>query len=117
MKYLFSFLAISSLISACSVYQSDGRKFLEKQAYEYAGVEAHLMGCQASAGATGTKLIQADGRAEIYSLDDQPLQIRVIPVEMEKPRAFSCDYGFTTTDELNSKLTGAIEYTLHQMSK
>lgn len=114
MKFLFSLSILICGLCACSAYQSEGRKFLEKQAYEYAGVQSHLVSCQNTNSIAGANLVFSEQRASVYSTDGQPLAIRVVP---STGPAFSCDYGFANGDELTHKLTGAIEYTLHQMAK
>lgn len=119
MKFRFSLTILSiAALAACSVYQSEGRKFLEKQAFEYAGVEAqpNLKGCAAYSSSQGLTEIHSDARAVV--LQSAPLEIRVVPQvdATGKPvqSPYSCDYGFTTPEEQNSKLDPAIELSLRQ---
>lgn len=114
MKFLFSFLILSGMLSACSIYQSDGRKFLEKQAFEYAGVQAqeNLLGCRQAPGVHGFNLFHSEARALIFRSEMKPLEIRVVPLGH---RPYGCDYGFANEEELNADLTPAIELTLRQL--
>ena len=107
---IFSLLSLS----ACSVYQSEGRKFLEKQAFEYAGVQAHLVSCQNVQSTDGLTLIHSEPRAEIFSSAINPLAMRVVPLG---DRPYSCDYGFTSTDEMAAQFSPAIGLTLHNLQQ
>ncbi len=114
MKFRSSFLVLLLSLSACSVYQSEGRKFLEKQAYEFAGVQANLLSCQKVQATDGLTRIHGEARANIYSSSSQPLVMRVVPLG---DRPYSCDYGFTTADEMSSKFSPAIGLTLHNLNE
>jgi hypothetical protein len=115
MKFHFSLALLLLPLCACSLYQSEGRKFLEKQAFEYAGVsaQANLLSCQSSAANDRFRLIRTETRALVYAHPEKPLQIRVVPLV---DRRYDCDYGFTTDEELDAKVSSAIELTLQHLS-
>lgn len=113
MRFLFSLAAIALTLSACSIYRSDGRKFLEKRAYEYSGVEAYREYCAGTAETTGLNVIGGDSRAQLYALaptTESSNRMRVVPLG---DRPYSCDYGFTTPEQMTSLMDPAIGLTVH----
>lgn len=119
MKFRFSLILAILFLSACSVYRSDGRKFLEKRAYEYSGVEAYREQCLAPVPTAGFALIHGSEHAEVYALepnDKSQSRMRVAtPNAGQSPvgtSPYGCDYGFTNQQELSSKMAPAIEQTV-----
>ncbi len=105
----FSFAMIGLFIGACSIYQSEARKFLESNAYDYAGVsaEAHVVSCASPAALTSDDLEpEAHESALIYRLS--PVNIRVMVLDS----TYSCDYAYEASTDADAGLEGAVEYTL-----
>lgn len=111
-KFLSSLIFSTLLLTACSIYRSDGRKFLEERAYEYSGASAYaaLRSCQPTAEEQGTTLISEStlSRAVRVEGGDTP-SLRIIP---RSGRPFSCDYGFTNDADLGPLIPEAEALTL-----
>ncbi len=101
-------LLVAAAQGACSLYQSEGRKFLESQAFEYAGVQANLKSCDTLGAGPGGELRFTNERADVFQRPDQPLTIRVIP-RAHEPQA--CEFQFNDPTELDDRLPLAIEFT------
>jgi hypothetical protein len=107
-------------LSACSIYQSDGRKFLEKQAYEFAGVDAqqNLLGCQSGSDSSAGQWTQLShtqlARVFVHETDD--FELRVVPITSDDS-AFSCDYGFTSAQEMFEKTPAAVDLTILRLAQ
>ncbi len=101
---------ISSLfLGACSVYQSDGRKFLEKEAFEYSGAQAYLLKCPgAEADVRDLELTHSDSRAQVFRFKNSQ-NIRVLTHQQP---AYACDYGFANALEVAALQEPAIELTI-----
>jgi hypothetical protein len=119
MKFLFSLIFSILFLSACSVYRSEGRKFLEKRAYEYSGVEAYREQCTTPAHTAGLTQIHSSNQAQVFALEPSAKsqsRIRVAtPTAGQSPDGtfpYGCDYGFTDQQELTSKMAPAIEQTV-----
>lgn len=112
MKFLSKLIFLLSFTSACSLYQSDGRKFLEKRAFEYSGAsaQANLLSCQEGAYRANEPELYRDNRVVVVQPVTAPLELQISTLG-ERP--YSCNYGFTTTQELNDKVTAAIDLTLN----
>ncbi|NJL26295.1 MAG: hypothetical protein HC902_14865, partial [Calothrix sp. SM1_5_4] len=92
------------LLGACSIYQSEGRKFLEKQAYEFAGktAQANLLGCQSHTVVGSDWAHMSDSPlAQVYVSESESFELRVFPVEAED--GFACDYRFSSAQEMFEK--------------
>lgn len=111
-KVAFAILASLAALG-CSVYESGGRKFLEKQAFEYAGVSAasNLKTCHTAWASTGDwRLDQDTGRAFLYVKQND---LRVIT--QEQSAKYGCEFQFESPDELQAKRESAVHLTLlHQ---
>ena len=101
MRGLFLFLPFVCL--GCSLYRSDGREQLEKNALHLAA-QANLTGCSEELGQTDWPLSSSTEDAEVYTLDVDML------VKL-KESSFGCTYTFTSTEEMNSKTESAIALT------
>jgi hypothetical protein len=116
MRFLFSLTASTVILSACSIYQSDGRKFLEKRAYEYAGVEGFREQCQEPAETANLAVIGGDSRAQVFALEASETAPNRMRVVVLGDRPYGCDYGFTNPDEMTSKIPPAIELTVDRLN-
>ncbi|MGE4132438.1 MAG: hypothetical protein AB7F86_12420 [Bdellovibrionales bacterium] len=106
MKYLFSLVAFMTL-SACSVYQSEGRKFLEKQAFEYTGASAYLQGCSSGKVASGA-LISSSATTLSYQASEPAFHLSVFS---RAQTDFACDFQFSSQSELEELAPAAVELT------
>jgi len=111
-----SFLFLALLISTgCSVYQSDGRKFLEKQVADFSGVSAqqNLFSCEDASTSTTDQWIvwRQESNSELYRNPSDPQLLRVMVMP-----AHTCDFRFLSDEELNQKIPSAIEITWHNFS-
>lgn len=111
MRFLILILTALGL-AACSLYQSPGRKFLEKQAYEFAGVsaEAHLTGCQYVPFEREWVELNNTPLARIYTHETAEFQLRVFP--LLAAHGFSCDFQFTSAQEMFEKMDAAVDLTI-----
>ncbi|MBX3022400.1 MAG: hypothetical protein KF799_12070 [Bdellovibrionales bacterium] len=101
-------------LGACSLYQSPGRKFLEKQAFEYAGVkaQAYQMACEQGATLKGWAPFSQSTQAHVFTHETNEFQIRVVTAG--DPLPFSCDYQFASAQEMYERVGDAIDLTLAQ---
>ena len=109
-----SWLIISiSLLTGCSLYESQGRKFLESQAIEFASSAAYanLLNCDTAPSTTAWILFEKNDRAELFTTDNESFELRVTPVLRKQ---FSCYFRFGSAQEMYEKSSAATELTLHQ---
>ena len=95
MKFLGALISVL-LLTGCSIYESQGRKFLESQALEYAGVSAqdNLQSCDHEQTAAPWVLLQRDENAEVLALDGAGYEMRVVPNE---DPTFACQFRFVSS--------------------
>jgi hypothetical protein len=112
----FSILILSSFAIGCSLYQSESRKFLEKQAFEYAGVAAqeNLVGCPGDIADAEWTLSEDTEDARLYLNDAQEFEMQVIPNRGDT--TFKCVYRFASAQEMVEKTQAAIDLTLAKMT-
>lgn len=103
-------LTTVSLLGACSLYQSAGRKFLEQQALEFSGAaaQAHLVGCGQPAAGNWMKMTQTP-LATVFAHESGGFEMRVLPTENQ---TFACDYRFASAQEMYEKTSAAIDLTV-----
>lgn len=110
-KFLFK-IALPSLLvlSGCSLYKSDGRKFLESQAFEYAGVSAaqNLQQCHRNWSPSGDWRLDQDTGTTFTFIKGSGLRV----FAQTPPANFGCEFHFESAEELESKRQSAIEVTL-----
>lgn len=114
---LFSALFAILALSACSIYRSDGRKFLETQAFEYAGTNAqsNLQGCQIAAPLSQWVQMSQTPLARIFVHDNDSFELRIQPTETSVD--FSCDYQFGSAQEMFEKTSAAVDLTLSRLNQ
>ncbi len=95
--------------AACSLYQSDSRKFLEKQAFEYDAASAYLVSCPIEPIASEWEVSAETESAKIFENQKIDFAIRILPSQQEGQ--FSCIYRFTSAQEMIEKMDAAIELT------
>jgi hypothetical protein len=102
----------------CSLYQSEGRKYLEKRAFEYAQSTAlaHSQGCgyNQSGNPDGQwVVIQETPQAVVKASETENYQVHV--ESKLEPAGFSCQYQFDSAQEMYETSKAAIDLTLlHQ---
>jgi hypothetical protein len=100
---------------SCSVYRSDGRKFLESDLGTIGvSVQAYVQACDRSASDDDKwQPLENGDQAELFKTDDGNYDLRVIPLADQN---FHCDYRFPSPNEMSKKIDDAIEYTLEQLN-
>lgn len=112
-KRILSTLILSFTMIACSVYQSDGREYLEKNAFQLANstAQAHLLGCRyGHTNENSWIVIQETNAARVLASENDEFQMRVMP--KASAADYHCDYRFNSAQELYEKSASAIELTL-----
>lgn len=112
MRFLF-LLTIAATMSACSIYESDGRKYLEQHAYQFAGVsaQANLLGCQLQS--QSTDWVEQSQTPNARILENDGFELRIEPKANPE---YGCEFRFSSAQELVEKTNAAIEYTLARSS-
>jgi len=101
--------------SACSLYQSDGRKFLEKQALQFSrAASVNQQGCGMEAMGEDWMKVSETEMAEVYGNDALDFTLRVVP--RSTAGSFHCTYQFSSVQEMMERTDSAIELTLEQMA-
>jgi hypothetical protein len=102
-------------LSGCSLYQSDGRKFLEKQALQFSrAAAANLQSCGAGALSEEWLKTSEDERVEVYASDARDFALRVVPRTSDG--VYSCTYQFESVQEMIERTDSAGDLTLEQMA-
>jgi len=117
MRKLFV-LSIATILSSCSLYQSEGRKFLEQQGFEYAGVsaQAYLRDCQEAKPTEGWVKLTETPLARVYVHETDSFEMRVLP-NQDNLSDFHCDYQFPSAKDMMEQTSAAIDLTLAEWSK
>lgn len=110
-------ILICTLACGCSLYRSDARKFLEKQAFEYAGVaaQANLLGCPGDVENADWTLASETEDARVYLNDEGLYEMQVISNKGDT--AFKCMFRFSSAQEMVEKTEDAVDLTLYYMGQ
>jgi hypothetical protein len=113
LRLLLLFTLSLAATSGCSLYQSDARKFLEKQAFEYAGVAAvpNLLGCPGDIADADWTLASETQKARVYINDAAEFEMQVILNQGDT--TFKCVFRFHSAQEMVEKTEAAVALTLH----
>jgi hypothetical protein len=106
-------IAAAFTVCACSLYQSPGRKFLEKQVFTFSGTSAHFVGFQNSAPLEGWILLSRTPLAQVYGHETGDFETRVVPVESDGQ--FSCDFTFTSAQEMFELMPSSVEMCVSEL--
>jgi hypothetical protein len=118
-KIQWLLLALS--LSACSVYESSGRKYLESNAYsccspglqaDSAAAQKYLVGCDRSDLSETWQLSDKNQLAEVYRSNDT-LDLRVRPLN---DPGLSCTFRFANESDLSALTNSAIDLTILQVT-
>jgi hypothetical protein len=117
---------LAAVLTGCSVYQSDGRKFLESQAIQFSEARANLTSCGSNpVNAEKWNSLEKEDRAEILVATGDSFELRIVPVpratahdEVSAPanspeQPFSCEFRYNSAQEMYEKMSPAIEFCLH----
>jgi hypothetical protein len=117
---------LAAILTGCSVYQSDGRKFLESQAIQFSEAKANLTSCGSNpVNAEKWNFLENEDRAEIMVATGDSFELRVIPIlrapghsEVSTPanrseQPFSCEFRYNSAQEMYEKMSPSIEFCLH----
>lgn len=104
---------ISLIVSGCSAYQSEGRKFLEGQAFEFAGVQAqaNLQQCSFELEDATWTFVRSTPEADVFARDVDGVYQLHVKSKAETP-SFGCDFAFATVEERFTKSEDAVDLTL-----
>ncbi len=106
-------LGLAFALSGCSLYQSDGRKTLEKNAIGLASAQANFISCQAEPlGPEWLKVSQTE-EAEVFASEKEDFALTVAPSLSAMP--FNCLYRFSSAQEMIERTDSAIEITVHEL--
>jgi hypothetical protein len=109
-------LSIASLvtITSCSVYRSDGRKFLESGLSTVGvSVQSNWIGCDRLPDVVPGmwEAFESTEQVNVLKGEGELFDMRVIPW---RDSDFHCDYRFTSAEEMYKKTEAAIAHTLEQ---
>jgi hypothetical protein len=102
------------LISGCSIYESDGRKFLEDNAIQlHDGTlsSSNVKGWGPTDSTTAWVSLEKTPQAEALVNEGSGFELQVTPLAQSQS---SCFFQFSSEQERNEKLAAAIDYSLHQ---
>ena len=102
-------ILLSTFLFGCSVYRSEGRKFLEKYALEYenAAATANLLGCSRSIETSGYRVMSEGEAVDVLQSEADANNLRIV-----SHATHACDFQFGSAQEIEDRLTSAIELTL-----
>ncbi|MGE3760454.1 MAG: hypothetical protein AB7H97_22000 [Pseudobdellovibrionaceae bacterium] len=109
LRGFFIFVAAVGL-SGCSLYQSSGRKALEKNAIGLAMASANMTGCQNSFPAAEYLKVSENEEAAVYASEREDFAMAVVPLSISTP--YSCNYRFNSAQEMIERTDSAIELTI-----
>lgn len=101
-------LGLSFSLSACSLYQSDGRKALEKNAAGLAAAQAYVIACDWNLPTAEYLRVSSNNEASVYASEREDFTMAVVPSDA----FYSCTYRFHSAQEMIELTESAIEMTL-----
>jgi hypothetical protein len=112
MKLAWTLFAATILLMGCSVYRSDGRKYLESNGFVIVSGSAvpNLENCGFGGGSDSWTPLQETPEAWIFTSEDNGTELHVVS-KAETP-AYGCDFKFQSGEEREQKLQDALDLTL-----
>jgi len=108
-------LILIPLLSACSLYESSGRKFLEQEGQSFAqnGATSAFAGCgkKTAARSSDWTLFEKSNDADVYQSENEGYQLLVEPVVNNDVQ---CLFKFQSAAEMYQDSASAIDISLHQ---
>lgn len=108
-------LAISAALQGCSVYQSDGRKQLEKNAVGIATASANLVSCQHEPMSKDWLKIAETESANVFASEKTEFALKVVPHAASQ--SFNCAYQFSSAQEMTERMDSAIEIAILELGQ
>src|SRR4051812_26140129 len=96
---LFQCLLLVSMLAGCSVYESDGRKYLETDGiglYERTKT-FNFSGCNTNPSTRAWVRFEKDSRADVSVSDDNSFDMKVVP---SGETQYACYFHFTSAQEM-----------------
>lgn len=103
-------MALSIGVSGCSLYQSSGRKALEKNAIGLATASANMTSCQHSFPSAEYLKVSENEEAAVYASEREDFAMAVVP--LKTGASYSCNYRFASAQEMIERTDSAIELTI-----
>jgi len=120
LKFSVSLVGLLLFSTGCSVYQSEGRKYLEKQAFEFAGVAAteNLLACDYSGVDASWVLTEQTEQTDIYVSENQDfkMKVQVQRANGDLSPSYGCGFQFGSAQEMYEKSADAAALTLFNFS-
>jgi hypothetical protein len=103
------------MLSACSIYESQGRKFLEENAStsgcpSCVSAQANLLSCDRNPSTTAWTPLESNPRANLWASEGENFELRVSPTDDTE---YNCYFRFSSAQEMYAKSDSAIALTLH----
>ncbi len=97
----FALALLPFLLLGCSVYRSEGRRYLEEYALDPNVIEQKFFqGCTTNNEVSSYSPWSSDERALTYVAHSDPARLRVIPLKQQQ-QDMACDFQFTSAQELS----------------
>lgn len=110
--FIFALSAgIGLSLTGCSLYQSSGRKALEKNAIGLATAAANMTSCQNSLPGTEYLKVSENEDASVYASEREDFAMAVVP-SSKTATPYSCNYRFSSAQEMIERTDSAIELTI-----
>ena len=108
-------LLLLPLLSACSLYRSEGRKTLEGDLSTIGvTISSYVETCDfQNAPLMDGRLLKETELALTYAFDSDEFQMRVVPLADD---SFRCDYKFPNAKLMFEQTDAAVDYTLERLS-
>jgi hypothetical protein len=116
MRYLVSGIAGIFIITftGCSVYESDGRKFLERNLDSIGvSVQSNLTRCDHEPTQESWTLLEERADSVVYSSDEEGFRLKITTT---LDPAFNCYFKFSSAQEMYEKVQAACERTVQELS-
>jgi hypothetical protein len=107
-------ILLTSLLTGCSLYRSDGRIYLENNGVQLANIavaNGDFAGCSKQPPTTDWVPFENNDEASVFSAENGEFDLRV--VRTSDPE-YSFYFHFTSAQEMYAKSASAIDISLHQ---
>lgn len=110
----WTLLLLLPLLSACSLYRSEGRKTLEGDLSAIGvTISSYVQTCDfTNAQLIDGQLLKKSDLALTYALNSEEFQMRVVPLADD---SFHCDYKFPNAKLMFEQTDAAVDYTLDRL--
>jgi hypothetical protein len=111
---LIALTAIFILLTGCSLYESDGRKYLEAGGitfYNKTKPASAFVSCSTEAPSAAWVPFEKNDLGQFSSSESENFEILVTPVSTTP---YNCLFRFASAQEMFENTSGAMDYCLHQ---